>query len=290
MRRSDGRRRTGLFPFGDAVGYGSTGGIRLNQPIVGMPASLDGFAQLPWWGVTAGGPPGAPSDGGWRASGFSPEQLAWGVPAPERTYWPARIAVAAAVGLYFVLPDRLIPGPRWIVPMLEGGVLLVLSTTTPHRTTEQSSRRRTLAILLVAIVTVTNLINLGLLVHALIHGGVQNGRELIFASAAVWFTNVIVFGLWYWELDRGGPQARHDPQHREPDFLFPQMTTPGAGRPGWAPAFVDYLYVSFTNATAFSPTDTMPLTPIAKSLMAVQSAGSLLTVALVAARAVNILS
>jgi hypothetical protein len=101
---------------------------------------------------------------------------------------------------------------------------------------------------------------------------------------------VIVFGLWYWELDRGGPSARHDPHHREPDFLFPQMATPGSARPDWAPGFLDYLYVSFTNATAFSPTDTMPLTPLAKSLMAVQSAASLLTVALVAARAVNILS
>jgi hypothetical protein len=101
---------------------------------------------------------------------------------------------------------------------------------------------------------------------------------------------VIVFGLWYWELDRGGPSARHDPHHREPDFLFPQMATPGAARPDWAPGFLDYLYVSFTNATAFSPTDTMPLTPLAKGLMGVQSAASLLTVALVAARAVNILS
>jgi uncharacterized membrane protein len=228
-------------------------------------------------------------DGGWRQSGLRPEQLAWGVPALPRSYWPARAAIAAAILLYLALPDRLIPGPRYIVPSLEGAVLLVLTVTTPHRTTVQSPRRRALATILVAIVTVANLINLGLLVRALLRGGIQNGRELIFSSIAIWLTNIIVFGLWYWELDRGGPRARHDPHHREPDFLFPQMTTPGSARPEWAPGFLDYMYVSFTNATAFSPTDTMPLTPIAKSLMTVQSAASLLTVALVAARAVNIL-
>ena len=113
--------------------------------------------------------------------------------------------------------------------------------------------------------------------------------ELIFAAMQIWMTNVIVFGLWYWELDRGGPSARCRTSHREPDFLFPQMSTPAAAPPDWAPMFVDYLYVAFTNATAFSPTDTLPLTTWAKVLMAVQALASLLTVALVAGRAVNIL-
>lgn len=234
-------------------------------------------------------PSEAASDGGWHASGLTPEQVAWGVPAPPRSYWPARIAVLAAIGLAFVLPGRLVAGPRWLVPALEAAVLLVLSTTTPHSTAEESPRRRVLATVVVAIISVANLINLGLLVNLLISGKVENGRELIFAAIAIWLTNVIVFALWYWELDRGGPRRRHDPQHREPDFLFPQMATPGAGRPTWAPGFLDYFYVSFTNATAFSPTDTMPLTATAKALMTVQSGASLLTVALVAARAVNIL-
>jgi hypothetical protein len=100
---------------------------------------------------------------------------------------------------------------------------------------------------------------------------------------------VIVFGLWYWELDRGGVAARLRQNHRRPDFLFPQMSTPGSG-PRWTPDFMDYLYTSFTNATAFSPTDTMPLTAWAKLLMMVQSLASLLTVALVISRAVNILN
>jgi len=188
------------------------------------------------------------------------------------------------------LPDRLIPGPRWVVPALEGIVLVVLTVTTPHRTDVQSKLRRMLALILIATISVANIVNLGLLVRELLKGGVANGRELIFSSVGVWLTNIIVFGLWYWELDRGGPVARHDPHHREPDFLFPQMSVAGSGPPDWAPSFIDYLYVSFTNATAFSPTDTMPLTPLAKMLMLVQSTASLLTVALVAARAVNILN
>ncbi|HEV3124972.1 MAG TPA: hypothetical protein VG266_10390 [Candidatus Dormibacteraeota bacterium] len=231
------------------------------------------------------------SDGGYGASGVTPAQLAWGVPAQPQSYWPARIAVVAAAVLYVLLPERLIPGPRLLVPVLEGVVLLVISVVFPHRTShEPSTVRRVMAIVLIALVTVANLINLGLLIRELLKGGIQNGRELVFSSIAIWVTNVIVFGLWYWELDRGGPAARHDPAHREPDFFFPQMTTPGAARPGWTPTFVDYLYVSLTNATAFSPTDTMPLTPTAKALMGVQALASLLTVALVAARAVNILS
>jgi hypothetical protein len=105
----------------------------------------------------------------------------------------------------------------------------------------------------------------------------------------IWFTNVLAFGLWYWEFDRGGPGSRSHVHHREPDFLFPQMANPDAAPKDWCPSFIDYMYVTFTNATAFSPTDTMPLTQWAKLLMAVQSLASLLTVALVAARAVNIL-
>lgn len=229
-------------------------------------------------------------DGGFEASGLSVEELAWGVPAPARTYWPARAAVLVAMSLYLVLPDLLIPYPRWIVPTLEGAVLVALSLVAPHRTTIDHPARRILAIVLIGLISAANTLSLGLLVHELLHGGAQEGRLLILSSIAIWLTNVIVFALWYWELDRGGPFKRHQAMHREPDFLFPQMATPGAGPPTWAPGFMDYLYVSLTNATAFSPTDTMPLTTMAKSLMAVQSIASLLTVAVVAARAVNILS
>jgi hypothetical protein len=107
----------------------------------------------------------------------------------------------------------------------------------------------------------------------------------------LWVTNVLLFGLWYWELDRGGPVARAMNPGAKPDFLFPQMTLPPEHAPrNWMPGLIDYLYVSFTNATAFSPTDTMPLTQIAKLLMSIQALAALLTIGLVVARAVNILS
>lgn len=228
-------------------------------------------------------------DGGFTESGVSVEELAWGVPSAPRTYWPARASVLVAMSLYLVLPDLLIPYPRWIVPTLEGIVLLALSFVAPHRTDVDHPARRSLAIVLIAIVSAANTISLGLLVYELIHGRAEEGRVLIFSAIAIWLTNVVVFGLWFWELDRGGPFERHKPTHREPDFLFPQMMTPGSARPTWAPGFMDYLYVSLTNSTAFSPTDTMPLTVLAKSLMAAQSIASLLTVVVVAARAVNIL-
>jgi hypothetical protein len=228
-------------------------------------------------------------DGGFRDSGITPPELAWGVPSPSRSNWPARIAVLCALGLYLVLPNRLVPGPRFVVPVLEAVILVTLSLFWPHHTMVRAPLRRLLALLLIALVSTANLINLLLLVNELLKGNVMNGRELIVSSLALWTTNVIVFALWYWELDRGGPYARHQTEHREPDFLFPQMTTPGAGTPIWAPSFVDYLFISLTNATAFSPTDTMPLTVMAKALMGAQALTSLLTVAVVAARAVNIL-
>jgi hypothetical protein len=140
-------------------------------------------------------------------------------------------------------------------------------------------------------VNIANVASLVLLVKGLLTGTATGGATvLIFAAMQIWLTNVIVFGLWYWELDRGGPSDRCSEYHREPDFLFPQMTTPASAPRSWSPWFIDYLYVAFTNATAFSPTDTMPLTPWSKFLMTIQALTSLLTVVLVAARAVNVLS
>jgi hypothetical protein len=159
----------------------------------------------------------------------------------------------------------------------------------PVRHARETAAHRIASLGLIAVVNAANVASLVLLVNSLLNGGASGGTLLVFAAMQIWLTNVIVFGLWYWELDRGGPSARCHEQHREPDFLFPQMTLPAAAPADWTPRFLDYLYVAFTNATAFSPTDTMPLTMWAKILMAVQSLASLLTVALVAARAVNIL-
>ena len=180
-------------------------------------------------------------------------------------------------------------GPPLAPPALEGVLLVVLIVANPVRVNRESSLLRGTSIALIAIITAANFVALGELIRALLEHTNAGGRSLVFASVPIWLTNVIVFGLWYWELDRGGVAARLHPTHRRPDFLFPQMSTPGSA-PGWTPDFLDYLYTSFTNATAFSPTDTMPLTAWSKLLMMLQSLASLLTVAIVISRAVNILN
>jgi len=206
--------------------------------------------------------------------------------------WPASLAVLVTLGLYLVLPETLTVGPRWLLPALTLALLLPLTLVVPHRHGDELPWQRFLAIALIALINVANLISLVFLVQFLLKGGKAEGGPLILNAIDIWATNVLIFALWYWELDRGGPSIRLRHDVREPDFLFPQMqlAPDHADMRKWRPLFIDYVYLAFTNATAFSPTDTMPLTPWAKILMLVQSAASLLTVALVAARAVNILS
>ncbi|HEV2878745.1 MAG TPA: hypothetical protein VGW96_04100 [Candidatus Eremiobacteraceae bacterium] len=219
----------------------------------------------------------------------SKAKAAWGPPTKFEMRWPASLAVLVALVLYVTLPQRLTIGPVWLIPVLELALLVPLSIAAPRRVPNEPTWLQGASMSLIGIVNVANIASLVLLVDALVHGNKTTGGQLLLGAVQIWLTNVIVFGLWYWELDRGGPDARASAEHREPDFLFPQMVTPGCSIVGWSPKFFDYLYVSFTNATAFSPTDTMPLTTWAKALMMVQSLASLLTVALVAARAVNIL-
>jgi uncharacterized membrane protein len=206
-------------------------------------------------------------------------------------YWPAQLAVAAALILDVSLPEKLTLGPSWLLPGVEGLLLVGLTLTTPRRHAHETPARRRIAIGLIALVSATNLASLLLLCHFLLQGGKANGHALILSGMVIWLTNVLIFALWYWELDRGGPGRRlHPSEQRTPDFLFVQMTEPGVSPPGWKPLFIDYVYLSFTNATAFSPTDTLPLTAPAKSLMLVQALASLVTIGLVLARAVNILA
>jgi uncharacterized membrane protein len=218
------------------------------------------------------------------------DEVAWGIRSPGEPRWPALLAVLAAAALEFVLPSHLIEGlgNRAFIPALEGAVILVLLTTNPGRISKEEKRLRVIGVTLIALITVANFVSLTELIHALLYGNRAGGRPIVYASVPIWLTNVIVFGLWYWELDRGGPAVRPLPTHRHPDFLFPQMSTPGSS-PGWSPNFLDYIYTSFTNATAFSPTDTMPLTAWAKLLMMLQSLASLVLVAVAVSRAVNIL-
>lgn len=193
------------------------------------------------------------------------------------------------MALYITLPERYTLGPAWLLPALEAALLVPLTIAVPHRAHDEPRWHRWLSVGLIALVTGANVVSLAVLVEQLLVGSsTAEGRQLVVAATQIWLTNILVFALWYRELDRGGPAARARVQQAWPDFQFPQMTVPQLA-PGWAPRFVDYLYLAFTNATAFSPTDVMPLTRWAKLLMLVQALASLVTVALVAARAVNIL-
>jgi hypothetical protein len=217
------------------------------------------------------------------------EAVAWGITSQGEPRWPALVAVVVAIALQLVLPQRIIRGlgSRSLVPALEGALLFALVLTNPGRISQRQSKVRALGVALIALISVANVVSLVELVHALLYSTAP-GRSLVYGSVPVWLTNIIVFGLWYWELDRGGPASRQLEGHPRPDFLFPQMSA-GGSAPGWVPRFGDYLYTAFTNATAFGPTDTMPLTAWAKLLMALQSLASVLTFAVVISRAVSIL-
>jgi uncharacterized membrane protein len=204
--------------------------------------------------------------------------------------WHVQAAVILALVLQLVLPDQFVAGPRAVLPLLEALLLLALVLSTPRLPVFESKVRRAMSVALIALVSLANVYALARVAEQLLSGGrISNGRELILAALNIYLTNLIAFGLWYWEMDGGGPGRRRARKAGERDFLFPQMTAPELGS-GWHPTFIDYLYVSATNAMAFSPTDTLPLTRRAKMLMLLQSTVSLTALALVAARAVNILS
>ncbi len=211
-------------------------------------------------------------------------------PASPEPFWPAQATILAAIALQLLLPARLTAGPTWLIPSLEGALLIGMFMATPNQLEHEHPRRRRVALSLTAFVTAANIYSLVALTHLLLHGHVEKGRELIISGVLIWLTNFLIFALWYWEADRGGPGRRAAGHDGAPDFLFPQMTDDRIEPLAWRPRFLDYLYVSLTNATAFSPTDTMPLTPTAKSIMGVQSLVSLVTIGLIVSRAVNILT
>ncbi len=202
-------------------------------------------------------------------------------------FWQAQAALIGALILYLTLPNKFVVGPKWLMPGFELLLIGGLWLDRPRRDRAEAQRERRVVLVLLALVALANFVSLELLVHYLLKGGKAGGHPLLLSSIVIWLTNVSVFALWYWQLDRGGPDRRARGQSAAPDFQFTQDAEPGSG---WMPTFVDYLYTSFTCATAFSPTDTMPLTPRAKLLMMGESIVSLLTLLLVAARAVNILS
>jgi uncharacterized membrane protein len=225
--------------------------------------------------------------------GVSGEQHmpAWRRPTRGEARWPVALAIVVAVVLQWVTPPDLAFDPRWLLPAVELGFLLALVIANPFRLDRESSVLRMLSIGLVAVATLATFWSAGRLVLLVVRGGGhQDPAEVLFSGAVIWLTNVFVFALWYWELDRGGPAARANARQVHPDFLFAQMTVPELTPKDWEPKFVDYLYLAFTNAAAFSPTDTLPLSRWAKLAMMAQAVVSITVVALVIARAVNILA
>ncbi|MGZ4431241.1 MAG: hypothetical protein ACXVYV_06290 [Gaiellales bacterium] len=219
--------------------------------------------------------------------------------AEVESRWEAAPAVALVVALQVALASisqargwRLwgLPWWAWLTLVAPEVLLLIpLVFSQPRHRLEQLGHRRTVALTLIGLVSIGNGSALLALIGSVLSGQERNGTELLFKGVTIWSTNVIAFGLWYWGFDRGGPIRRRKPDPPPPDFQFPQMENPQLAAPGWHPRLLDYVYVSFTNAIAFSPTDAMPLTRWAKVLMLIESAASAITVLLVAARAVNIL-
>src|ERR1700694_5212763 len=153
---------------------------------------------------------------------------AWGVTATSEPRWPASLAIVVCAALNLVLPGKVTMGPAWLAPVLEGAILVPLSIVAPRRVIDESRWLQIAAVALIAIVNLANLVSLVLLIRQIVFNGkTVTGPELLYSSIAIWVTNVIVFSLWYWELDRGGPDDRLRPEHAPPDFLFPQMATPG---------------------------------------------------------------
>jgi hypothetical protein len=204
--------------------------------------------------------------------------------------WPMAAAVVAAIVLTILLPrdQRLLPA--WVLPLIEGFLLVALIAGDPGAIDRRSKVLRGLSIALVSILALSALVATARLVNVLITGGQQtnSASDLLEAGSIVWVSNILAFALLYWELDSGGAAARAHHTRAGVDFAFPQQMNPELAPADWSPRFVDYLYLAFTNATALSPTDAMPIAHWAKLAMMVQSVSSLAILGLVIARAVNV--
>lgn len=211
---------------------------------------------------------------------------------------PPALAVVAAGLAYALLPGSLLLGPRYVIPALELALLVSLVAINPRRMTRETRWSRIVSIVLAVVIILANLVALGMLVESLEDKDAP-GLPLLIGAMQVWFTNVIGFGLLFWQLDRGGPVARRVKVHSEmdeADWRFShdenhdavdEVAASASSTSGWIPTFVDYLYLSLTNSSAFSPTDTMPLSTRAKLLMGLEATAALLTSLLVIARAVG---
>lgn len=205
---------------------------------------------------------------------------------------PMLVTVLVALTLPLLMPPKFSLGPRWLLPTLGAALLVAIAAADPGRIDQRSRHVRWLVVTLIVLLVGSAAYATVRLVYDLVHGaGVTKSPDLLLRGGGlVWIDLVIVFALLYWELDSGGPGRRAHEVTRYPDLAFPQHLNPDVARPGWRPVFYDYLYLGFTSATAFSPTDVMPLAHWAKLAMGMQSLTSLVILGLVIARAVNVLT
>ncbi|WP_216892538.1 DUF1345 domain-containing protein [Nocardia alni] len=215
---------------------------------------------------------------------------AWARRSAGESRIAATVAVIVVIALQLLLPDRLVVKPVAVIPGLALILMVVLIVANPVRIDREATWLRSAGLALSALLSVATAWSVDRLVAGLIDGKLSNDPGVLLSSGAeVWATNVLVFALWYWEFDRGGPAARAHGRKKHPDLLFPQMQMGKLADKEWEPQFADYFYLAFTNATAFSPTDVMPLSRWVKAMMTVQAAISFVTGILVIARAVNVL-
>jgi hypothetical protein len=203
---------------------------------------------------------------------------------------PAAAAIAVLIALQWLLPDRLTAGPRWLLPAVEVVLAVVLVAADPVRMKRDTPALRLLALALIGLASLGTAWSVAMLIRDIVTGhDIGSAARLLGVGAGIYLMNVLTFAVWFWELDRGGPVARSRGTDPHPDFLFPPMTSPELAHQDWEPRFADYLYLAFTNATAFSPTDTLPMSRWAKLGMAIEAAIALTTAALVIAKAINTL-
>jgi hypothetical protein len=216
------------------------------------------------------------------------------VPTAERGehWWPVATAIIIVAGLHVVLPARYRVQPAWLLPAVVLVLLAVVVIGDPGRIDRQRAWLRIVISAVIALITLANLLGAVRLVVEILTNNklfANHPGGLLAAGAVIWATNVIAFGLWYWDLDRGGAAARAHHPYDNPAFVFPEMQNAAFAPPGWVPRFVDYLSLAFWTATAISPTDISAIKPWAKLLMMLEASGSVVLAALVIARAINVL-
>ena len=204
--------------------------------------------------------------------------------------WPVSLATILVITLQLLLPDRLSLNFQNSILIIEILLVLFIIISNPHRIAQHKSHLWYSGIVLNLVMTISNIAGVIKLIELLVHGKISDPKQLLFSGGSIWISNMVIFSLWYWEIDGGGAGYRFQSEKYTPDFLFTQMSNPQFAKPKWKPVYLDYFYLSLTNSSAFSPTDVLPLSRIAKSLMSIQSLISMLTLLLIVARAVNILN